>query len=56
MYWPIIVNIKVFVELSGVLITKTSPCSFNQLYNILLRVIQKLKRIPWKLSMDAEKY
>jgi hypothetical protein len=30
------VNIKVFAELSGVLITKTSPCSFNQLYDIFI--------------------
>jgi hypothetical protein len=36
MYWPIIVSIKVFVEHSKVLITETSPCSFNQLYDILI--------------------
>jgi hypothetical protein len=36
MYWLIIVNIKVFVELFGVLITETSPCNFNQLYDILI--------------------
>jgi hypothetical protein len=30
------VNIKVFVELSRVLIIETSPCNFNQLYDILI--------------------
>jgi hypothetical protein len=30
------VNIKVSAELSRVLITKTIPCSFNQLYGILI--------------------
>jgi hypothetical protein len=30
------VNIKVFVKLFGVLIIETSPCSFNQLYDILI--------------------
>jgi hypothetical protein len=29
------VDIRFFVELSGVLITETSPFSFNQLYDIL---------------------
>jgi hypothetical protein len=30
------VEIKVFAELFGVLFIETSPCSFNQLYDILV--------------------
>jgi hypothetical protein len=44
------VNIKVFVELSRVLITDTSPYSFNQLYDILIStfIYSLVQRVEYK--------